>query len=101
MSQGPVYTKRQHQRYDDDAMMLAILFSLKTMESLENGLQTQSGETPVFSMRTDSQASSLCCRSVDAFAWYKRAVKGDVILPAQRIQNTTHRSEKSSSSFLS
>ena len=40
------------------AMTLVILFSLKTMESLENGLQTHSGATPYFSMRTESQASS-------------------------------------------
>ena len=29
---GPVYTERQHQRCDNSAMMLAILFSLKSME---------------------------------------------------------------------
>ena len=40
---GPVYTKRQRQRCDYFAMMLAILFSLKSMETLENGLQTHSG----------------------------------------------------------
>ena len=28
--------------------MLAILFSLKSMETLENGLQTHSGATPLF-----------------------------------------------------
>ena len=39
-------------------MTLMILFSLKTIESLENGLQTHSGVTPLFSMRTESQASS-------------------------------------------
>ena len=55
---GSVYTKRQHRCYDIAAMTLAILFSLKTMESLENGLQTQSGAIPLFSMRTESQASS-------------------------------------------
>ena len=38
-------------------MTLAILFSLKTMESLENGLQPHSGATPLFSMRTELQAS--------------------------------------------
>ena len=32
-------------------MTLAILVSLKTMESLENGLQPNSGVTPLFSMR--------------------------------------------------
>ena len=38
-------------------MTLSILFSLKT-ESLENGLQIHSGVTLLFSMRTESQASS-------------------------------------------
>ena len=32
-------------------MTLAILFSLRTVESLENGLQTHSGATPLFSQR--------------------------------------------------
>ena len=34
----PVYTKRQHQRCGNSAMMLAILFSLKTMESLQTSI---------------------------------------------------------------
>ena len=33
---GPVYTKRQRQCWDNSAMTLAILLSLKTMESLQN-----------------------------------------------------------------
>ena len=40
------------------AMTLVILFSLKTVESLQNGLQTYSEATSLFSMRTESQASS-------------------------------------------
>ena len=40
-------------------MTLAILFSLKTMELLENGLQPHSGVTPLFSMRTESLALML------------------------------------------
>ena len=40
---GSIYTKRQRQRHDNSGMMLAILFSLKTMETLENGLQPHSG----------------------------------------------------------
>ena len=47
-------------------MTLTILFSLKSVESLENGLQTQSGVTPLFSMSTELQASSLSRHSVDA-----------------------------------
>ena len=58
----PVYTKRQRQRCDHSTMMLAILFSLKSMETLENGLQTHSG------------ASLQSCCSVDADAWCKRAL---------------------------
>ena len=71
---GPVYTKRQRQRCDNSAMTLAILFSLKSVESLENRLQPHSGVTPFFSMRTESQASSLSCHRVDADAWCKWAL---------------------------
>ena len=56
------------------AMTLAILFSLKTMESLENGLQPQSGATPLFLMRTESLASLQNCRSIDADTWCKRTL---------------------------
>ena len=45
-------------------MTLAILFSLKSVELLENRLQPHSGATPLFSMRTESQVSSQSCRSV-------------------------------------
>ena len=41
------------------AMTLAILFSLKSVESLENRLQPHSGANPLFSMRTELQALSL------------------------------------------
>ena len=36
---GPSYTKRQYQYCDNSAMMLVILFLLKTMESLQKGVQ--------------------------------------------------------------
>ena len=72
---GPVYTKRQRQRCDNSVMMLVILFSLKSVESLENRLQPRSGATSLFSMRTESLASSLSCCSVDADAWCKRALR--------------------------
>ena len=39
-------------------MTLTILFSLKTMESLQNGFATHFQVTLLFSMRTESQASS-------------------------------------------
>ena len=71
---GPVYTKRQRQHCDNSVMMLANLFSLKLVESLENRLQHHSGATPLFSMRTESQASSLSCCSVDVDAWCKWAL---------------------------
>ena len=41
-----IYTKRQCEHCDNSAMTLVILFSLKTVESLENGLQPQSGDVP-------------------------------------------------------
>ena len=49
---GSIYTKRQRQRCDKFAMMLAILFSLKTMELLQNGVATHFQATMLFSLRT-------------------------------------------------
>ena len=49
-----VYIKHRRQRCDNSAMILAALFSLETMESLENGLQPESGVTRLFSMGTES-----------------------------------------------
>ena len=46
----------------NSAMVLAILFSLKSMETFENGLQPH------------SRASSQICRSVHADAWCKHAL---------------------------
>ena len=40
---GPVYIKRQRQHRGNSVMVLAILFSLKSMETFENGLQPNSG----------------------------------------------------------
>ena len=40
VSLRPIYTKRQSQHYDHSAMRLGILFSWKTMESLQNGIAT-------------------------------------------------------------
>ena len=51
----PVYTKRQRQRCDNSAMTLAILLSLKSMETLENRLQPHSG------------VSLQSCRSIDVW----------------------------------
>ena len=55
-------------------MTLAILFSLKSVESLENRLQPHSGVTPLFSMRMELQASLQSCHSIDADAWCKWAL---------------------------
>ena len=66
---GPVYTKCQHQRCDQSVITLAILFLVKTTES-----QPYSGVIPVFSMRTESLASSQSCRSGDADACCKQAL---------------------------
>ena len=52
-SSGLVYTKHQRQSCDNSAMMLEILSSLKTKESLGNGLQPPFWlEWLLFSMRT-------------------------------------------------
>ena len=71
-SAGPWFfssvTARLHQVSVCNAVMtLAILLSLNTMESLQNGLQSYSGVTQLFSMR----AVSIALPSVDADAWYK------------------------------
>ena len=44
---------------DNAAMMLVILVSFKTMESLQNRVTTHFGVTPLFSMRAVLLASSL------------------------------------------
>ena len=49
---GPIYNKFQRQCCNNSAMILALLFSLKTTALLENGLQPYSGVTLLFSMRT-------------------------------------------------
>ena len=49
--------------------LLAILFSLKTMKSLQKGIATHFQSTPLFSMRKESLASLQSCRSVDTNAW--------------------------------
>ena len=69
---GPL--KRQHQRCANSAKMLAILYSLKTMEWLQNGIETDFKGTPLFSMRTESLASLESCCSIDVDAWCKRAL---------------------------
>ena len=71
---GPVYTKRQRQGCNNAAMTLVTLFSFKSVESLENALQTHSGVTPLISMRMESLASSQSCCSLDADAWCKRTL---------------------------
>ena len=56
-------------------MTLVILFSLKSMESLANWLQPDSGAAQLFSMRSVSLVPSQSCRSIDADAWCKSALK--------------------------
>ena len=70
-------------------MMLTRLFSLKTMESLENGLQLHSGATPLFSMRTILLASSQSCRSIHTDAWCKGALNVNTITCCHRPQFLT------------
>ena len=59
----------QCQCCDNSAMMPAILFSLKSMELLENGLQPYSGATPLFSMRTQLLASWQSCHTIATNIW--------------------------------
>ena len=54
---GFIYTKRQRKHSDNSTMTLAILLSLKTMESLQNGVTTHFQVTPLLSLRTESLAS--------------------------------------------
>ena len=72
---GPVYNKRQCQCCNDSVMMLVIVFLLKSMESLQNGVATHFQVTPLFSMRTESLATLQNCRSVDGDVWCKQALK--------------------------
>ena len=60
--------------YTNSDMRPAILFSLKTMESLQNGVATHFRVTLLFSMRTVSLASSGSCGSVDSDARCKQAL---------------------------
>ena len=59
---GPVYTKHQHQCCINSVITLAILFSFKSVESLENRLQSHSVATPLFSVRKEiaSAITELC-----------------------------------------
>ena len=54
---GPAYTKRQRQRRVNAGMTSAILISLKTTESLQNGITMHSRVTPLFSLRAKSLLS--------------------------------------------
>ena len=56
------------------AMTLAILFSLKTIESLQIGVATHFQASPLISMRAVSQALSQSCRIIDADARCERAL---------------------------
>ena len=58
-------------------MMLAILFLLKTMESLQNGVAIDFQATPLFSLRTLSLASLLSCLSIDANVLCKRTLSNE------------------------
>ena len=47
---------------------------IETKELPENGLQLQSGVTPLFSMRTVLLVSLQSCHNIDADAWCKQAL---------------------------
>ena len=59
----------QRERYENIVMKLAILFTVKIIDSFENGLQPHSRATLLFSIRIVPLASLQSCRSVDAYAW--------------------------------
>ena len=81
---GPVYTKRQHQGCDNSAMMLAILFSFRSMKLLLNRIATHFRVTSLFSMRIELLVSSQSCRSIDADAWSKWALNICSLLPSKQ-----------------
>ena len=56
------------------AMTLSILFLLKTMGSLQNGVEIHFQVTTLLSMITELLASSQSCHTIDADAWYKWAL---------------------------
>ena len=66
---------RQASTFDNSAVTIVILLSLKAMESLENRLQTHTEVAPLFSTRTVSLASSQSWRSFDSDTRCKRALK--------------------------
>ena len=70
---GCVYTKRQRQTCDDACD--SVLIENSGVASKWIRLQTDSRVTPLFSMRTELLASWQSCRSFDADAWCKRALK--------------------------
>ena len=65
----PVYIN-----FSNDAVTLAILFSLKTMESPQIGVATHFQATLLFSIRIVLLVSSQNCRNIDSDAWCKRAL---------------------------
>ena len=69
------YIKRNRQCWDNSVMMPGILFSLKIIELLQNGVATYFQATPLFSMRTESPGSSLSSRSIDTDAWCTQGLR--------------------------
>ena len=67
---GSIKTKRHYQCCDNSAMVTVILFSLKTMQSLQ--IATHLQVTPLFSV---SLASRQSYRSINTNAWCKRALR--------------------------
>ena len=69
---GPAYSSRQRHCCDNSAMMLAILFSLKTKKLLQIEVATHFQATP-FLFNENSVASVIAEWSRGANAWFKRA----------------------------
>ena len=66
---GPVYTKRQCQRWDNSPM------------TLQNGIATHFQASPLISMRRESLVSLQSGHSIGADAWCKRALSHTRNLP--------------------
>ena len=64
---GPIYTKRQCQ-------LRVILFSLKTIESPQNGVPTHFQAAQLFAIRTESLESPRSYHSIDTEAWCEWAL---------------------------
>ena len=81
-------------------MTLAILSSLKTVESLQNGLQKQSGVTPLFSMTTDWEQEKIVPVGGTNLVQYNFAKKFEVTVDLNYFRVSLNLLDRSSFSTL-